>query len=45
MSARNVLEIYVMLSPLVVLALALSVYRLTGWLDKRDDARRGHAAE
>ena len=36
--------IYVVLSPLVVLALALSVYWLTGWLERREE-RRHHAAE
>jgi hypothetical protein len=40
----DVLKVYVMISPLVVLAIGLGVYRLTGWLDRREEQRH-HAAE
>jgi hypothetical protein len=39
----DVLEIYVLISPVLVAALALGVYWLTGWMDRRDGRR--HAAE
>jgi hypothetical protein len=44
LQGMNLLEIYVMLSPLVVVALGLAVYWLTGWMDRREERRR-HAAE
>ncbi len=40
----SLLEIYVMLSPFVVLAIALAVYWLTGLQDRREEERH-HAAE
>jgi hypothetical protein len=39
----ELLKIYVLLSPLVVLALALGVVWLTGWMDRRE--QRQHPAE
>ena len=42
--APNFLEIYAMASPFVVLAIALGIYWLTGWMDRREE-RRHHAAE
>ena len=36
MPGMNALEIYVMLSPFVVLAIGLGVFWLTGWTDRRD---------
>ena len=38
------LKIYVMASPLVVLAIGLAVYWVTGWLDRRE-GRHHRAAE
>lgn len=35
-----VLKIYVLLSPFLVLAMALFVVWLTGWMDRREQARR-----
>lgn len=43
LQGMNLLEIYVPLSPLVVVALGLGVYWLTGWMDRREQRR--HAAE
>lgn len=40
----DLLKIYVVLSPLVVVAIGFAVYWLTGWLDRREEQRR-HAAE
>ncbi len=42
--APSLLEIYAMAAPFVVFAIALGVYWITGWLDRRD-GRRQHAAE
>jgi hypothetical protein len=39
LQGMNLLEIYVMLSPFVVLAIGLGVFWLTGWMDRRE-ARR-----
>jgi len=39
----DILKIYVMLSPLVVVALGVGVYWLTGWMDRREEQR--HPAE
>ena len=39
----DLLKIYVVLSPLVVVALGLGVFWLTGWMDRREQRR--HAAE
>jgi hypothetical protein len=33
-------EIYALLAPLQIVVVALFVYWLTGWLDKREDRRR-----
>jgi hypothetical protein len=40
----DVLKVYVLASPLLVFALVLGVYWLTGWMDRREQ-RRHHAAE
>ena len=40
----TLLEIYVLLSPLLVLLIALGVFWLTGWMDRREQ-RRHHPAE
>ena len=37
-------EIYLLIAPFLVLAVALFVFWLTGWMDRRDE-RRHHAAE
>jgi hypothetical protein len=39
----ELLKVYVLLSPFLVFALALVVYWLTGWMDRRE--RRHHPAE
>jgi hypothetical protein len=39
----DLLKIHVVLSPLVVVALGLGVFWLTGWMDRR--VQRRHAAE
>ena len=44
MNSQEILKIYVMLSPLVVVALGLAVFWLTGWMDRREERQR-HAAE
>ena len=36
----DLLKIYVMLSPLVVVAIGVGVYWLTGWMDRREQQRR-----
>jgi hypothetical protein len=43
MNNLDLLTIYVVLSPLVVVALGAAVYWLTGWMDRH--GQRGHAAE
>ncbi|MEJ2435338.1 MAG: hypothetical protein P8Y53_20125 [Pseudolabrys sp.] len=40
----ELLKIYVLASPLLVFCVALFVYWLTGWMDRREEQRR-HAAE
>ena len=35
----DLLKIYVMLSPLVVVAIGVGVYWLTGWMDRREQQR------
>jgi hypothetical protein len=46
MSAQNLdlTQFYVLLVPVAVAALALFVFWLTGWMDRREE-RRHHAAE
>jgi len=44
MNSQEILKIYVMLSPLVVVALGLAVFWLTGWMDRREERQR-HPAE
>ena len=39
----DLLKIYVLVSPLLIFALALGVVWLTGWMDKRE--QRQHPAE
>ncbi len=40
----ELLKIYVLVSPFLVLGLALGVYWLTGWMDRREERQR-HPAE
>ena len=40
----ELLKIYVLVSPFLIFCVALGVYWLTGWMDRRED-RRHHAAE
>ena len=40
----QMLQYYVLLVPIAVGVLGLSIYWLTGWMDRRDE-RRHHAAE
>lgn len=44
MNSQEILKIYVMLSPLVVVALGVAVFWLTGWMDRREERQR-HPAE
>jgi hypothetical protein len=36
----TLLEVYVLLSPLLVLAIALGVARISRWLDEREERRQ-----
>jgi len=40
LSDVDVLKIYVLVSPLVIFGAGVTVFFLTGWLDRRDDRRR-----